>query len=149
TTPEGKLSSATLTLRNSDLEPVGERLEFRNQEWVELSEITEPSVGSGGNAAAVEAPVRPAEPSRPAAVAPGPSASISDELQVLSALHQIGADLGDPVEVKRSEGRVLVSGVGIPLERQKQIHSALAGMSNVAVQFADPSAAPVPAEPQA
>jgi hypothetical protein len=128
---------------------VEERLEFRNQDWVELTEITEPSGSSGGNVAAVEAPVRPAEPSRPAAVAPGPTASISDELQVLAALHRIGADLGDPVEVKISEGRVLVSGMGIPSERQKQIRSALAGMSNVAVQFADPSATPALAEPQA
>jgi hypothetical protein len=97
---EGDLSAATLLLRASDLAPVHERLEFRNQDWVELSEITEPSTSGGGNVA-VETPVRPAEPSRPAAFAPGPSASISDELRVLSALHEIGADLGDPIEVQR------------------------------------------------
>src|SRR5206468_2522183 len=88
----------------------------------------------------VEVPVRPSVPSGTAAFAPKPSASISDELQVLSALHQIGADLGDPIEVKRSDGRVLVGGVGVSADRQKQIHSMLDGLPNVSVNFANPAA---------
>jgi hypothetical protein len=68
-------------------------------------------------------------------------------LQVLSALHEIGADLGDPVEVTRSEGRVLVSGVGLPAQRQKQIRAALDGLPHVEIQFSEPATAPLPAEP--
>lgn len=89
--------------------------------------------------------MRLAVPSRPAATS-GP-ASISDELQVLAALHEIGADLGDPVEVKLSEGRVVVGGVGIPRERQEQIRGKLNALPKVTVQFSDPApGTSVPAE---
>jgi len=32
-------------------------------------------------------------------------ADIAEELQVVAALHQVGADLGDPVEIARTAGR--------------------------------------------
>jgi hypothetical protein len=140
----GDLAEATLTLRARDLRPVEERLEFRDREWIELTEIAEPATRSDSNAVAsnVEVPVRPAEPpSRLAAIHPGLAASISDELQVLSALHQIGADLGDPVEVKLSNGKVQVGGVGIPRQTQQRIHDKLDAMANVTVQFSEPAAA--------
>jgi hypothetical protein len=65
-------------------------------------------------------------------------------LQVLAALHEIGADLGDPVEVTRDGGRLLVSGVGIRPERQQQIHHALDGLPDVAVRFEEPAPAGTP-----
>lgn len=102
------------------------------------------SAGSG--AAPLEVPARPAVPSRPAAIDPGPTASISDELQVLRALHGIGADLGDPLHVSLSQGRVLVAGVGVAPERQRQIQTALDSLPGVAVEFSDPMAATVPAD---
>jgi hypothetical protein len=148
-TDSGDLASATLRLRAADLEPVDGRLEFRDRNWIELTELTElPNHDDGSPVATVgESPVRPAVPSRPAAITPGGSASISDELQVLAALHGIGADLGDPVEVKLSGGRVEVSGIGIAPERQRQIRSLLDSMPHVEVAFSDPGAAPTP--PQA
>src|SRR6185437_16185462 len=39
-TVDGAVSAASLTVRGSDLEPVEGRLDFRNQEWIEFSEIT-------------------------------------------------------------------------------------------------------------
>jgi anti-sigma factor RsiW len=110
---------------------------------IETHRITEPPDRGGATSAAhpVEAPARPAvSPSRPAANPPEATASISDELHVLSALHRIGADLGDPVEVTRSASGILVSGVGIAPERQKQIHSILDRMPHVAVKFTEPAA---------
>jgi hypothetical protein len=95
--------------------------------------------------------MRRAEPSRPAAVPSGNSASITEELRVLAALHNIGADLGDPVEVQLTDGRVLVSGVGVPPERQRQIEDKLNGIPGVAVQFSQPDlaqAAPVAGLPE-
>jgi hypothetical protein len=140
--PTGDVASATLTVRAADLDPVEGKLEFRDQDWIEFTELTEPTAVGDGTAVArnVEVPVRPSVPSGTAAFAPRASASISDELQVLSALHQIGADLGDPIEVKRSGGRVLVSGVGVPAQRQQQIHNMLDSLPNVSVYFANPAA---------
>ncbi len=51
-TPEGALASASMTLRAADLEPVEARLEFRDQEWVELSEASAEPSGDGGVPAA-------------------------------------------------------------------------------------------------
>ena len=146
---EGALADATLTLRTADLRPVGERFEFRDQEWVELTEIADPTTRGGefSDATNVEAPARPAEPpSRLAAITPGASAPISDELQVLSALHQIGADLGDPVEVALSGDQVVVSGVGIPPQRQKRIHEVLDVLPHVTVQLSEPAQTALPPE---
>ncbi len=135
----GPLAAASLMLRTADLLPVEGRFEFRNQDWVELTGFSEATATEGGTPATtrLEAPVRRAEPSRPAAVPSGGSASISEELRVLAALHAIGADLGDPVEVKLEDGKVLVSGVGIPAERQREIQATLRSIPGVDVQFAE------------
>ncbi|MEI9975958.1 MAG: hypothetical protein WDO73_30215 [Ignavibacteriota bacterium] len=131
---EGELESASLTLDTDDYAAVSERLEFRDSEWVELSEIAETSTESavGSGVVSVDAPVRAAEPpSRPAAFAPGSPASISDELRVLSALSGIEADLGDPVEVNLSGGKVVVRGEGVAPHRQELIRATLANHPNV------------------
>ena len=148
----GELESASLTLREVDLEPVEAHLEFRDHESVDVTELPDTSTPDGVPPAVttIEPPVRHAEPSRPAAPLSGAPAPVSEELQVVAALHEIGADLGDPLEIKVSGGRVLVSGVGIPAQRQRQIREALGRIPDVTVDFNEPAAAaepPQPAEP--
>ena len=46
-------------------------------------------------------------------------------MRVLAALNRVGADLGDPIEVSRAGGEILVSGVGIEPQRQQEIKDAL------------------------
>jgi anti-sigma factor RsiW len=147
---DGEVEAASITLDTGNYAAVSERLEFRDREWVELSEIAETSTGSAGGSgvAHVEAPLRAAEPpSRPAAFAPGPSASISDELQVLSALSRIGADLGDPVVVELTGGMVVVSGEGIAPKRQDEIRASVSNLPHVEVEFTQLNPAAVPAQP--
>ena len=141
--PEGELASVTLLLRVADLAPVESKFEFRDQNWIEFIQVMEPPFQPDGSPVATthEAPLRPVVPSRPAAVAPRLSASISDELQVVTLLHRIGADLGDPVEVNLTDGKVLVSGAGVSPERQRQVHELLDGAANVEVRFSQPEAA--------
>jgi len=148
TSEDGELASATITLSMEDYEPSEEYLEFRNHDWVELSEISEADVAGGSMGRHVDVPVRAAEPpSRPAALPPGSPASISDELQVLSAISSIGADLGESVEVALADGKVKVTGGDdITPQRQKQIRDALAGLSNVEVGFTP--AQPISVPPQ-
>jgi hypothetical protein len=138
---QGELAAASLLLRATDLHPVESRFEFRNQEWVDYREISDASTTNGGTPpdTRLEAPMRGVVPSRPT-VTSGSSASISEELRVLAALHEIGADLGDPVEVNRESDRVVVSGVGIAPERRKKIEQALSGIPHVAMEFRDPGA---------
>ena len=155
TTSDSELVSATLTLRTSDLEPLEGRFEFRDREWVEMTELvdqqTKPASTIAGAAGGMSRqPGMPPGPSLPPAAAPQPS-SFSEELEVAAALHRIGADLGEPIEISRADGQIVVSGTGIPSQRQQQIHSQLDRMPHVVVRFADPafpaSAPPVQSEP--
>jgi hypothetical protein len=137
----GELAEASLTLRAADLEPVAGRLQFRDDNSLEFTRVSEPPAPADGFAVASheEVPVRPSVPSRPAATSSRISASISDELEVLAALHKIGADLGDPVQVTLADGRVAVEGAGLAPDRQRQIHALLDAHPNVVVRFTEPA----------
>ncbi len=156
TTTEGsELLTATLKLRSSDLEPIEGRFEFRNRDWVEVKELvdqhtTPASTVAGTTGGVPRQPGRPPAPQNAPVETAGPS-SFSEELQVVSALHQLGADLGDPLEISREGRQVLVSGTGISPQRQQQIHGLLDRLPHVSVRFDDPafpaSAMPVQSEP--
>ena len=154
-TATGELAQATLTLRMLDLQPVHERFDFRDREWMEISELpdeaTPASEVTTGNPHA--APVQPqaAPVSEPALVR---QATVGEELQVFAVLHRLGADLGDPIEVTRERSQIVVAGIGIAQDRQEQIHKALAAVPNVVVRFSEPAVAvsedvhaPTPAAP--
>ena len=155
TTEDSELVSATLKLRTTDLEPLEGRFEFRNRDWVEMTELVDQQT----NPASAVAGTTGGMPRQPG-VPPGPidvpvetaeSPAFSEELQVVCALHQLGADLEDTVEISREGRQVLVSGTGIPPQRQQQIHGLLDRLPHVVVRFDDPafpaSAVPVQSEP--
>lgn len=135
----GEIAQATLTLRVLDLQPVHERFEFRNREWMEISELPDEAAP-----AFALAPALAALAGNPH-TAPGPAriteATVGEELQVFAALHRLGADLGDPIEVTRERSQIVVAGVGIAPERQEQIHKVLDAVPNVVVRFSEPAAA--------
>jgi hypothetical protein len=158
TTDASELVSATLKLRMTDFEPLEGRFEFRNREWVEMTELTdqpnEPaSTVAGATGGMSRQPGMP--PDRVESLAePVNPAGVAEELQVVAALHQVGADLGDPVEIARESGQILVSGTGIPPQHQKQIHEALDSIPGVVVRFTEPGGVPSgpgapPVEPEA
>jgi len=64
---------------------------------------------------------------------------------VLAALHRLGADLGDPIELTRAGGEILVTGTGIRLDRQEEIREQLRTMPRVTVRFSSEPAAESPA----
>jgi hypothetical protein len=155
TTEDSELVSATLKLRTTDLEPMEGRFEFRNRDWVEMTELVDQQT----NPASIVAGTTGGTPRQPG-VPPGrievpkeaaAPAAFSEELQVVAALHRLGADLGDPLEISREGGQVLVSGTGIPPQRQQQIRSQLDRLPHVVVRFDDPAfpagATPVQSEP--
>lgn len=146
TTNHGELLAATLTLRMTDFEPVQGRFEFRNQECVEMTELADlptlpASTVAGATGGMPRQPGVPPDRGEPSAGLNQP-AGVAEELQVVAALHQVGADLGDSVEIARDGGQVLVSGTGIPPQRQKQIRESLDSMPNVVVRFVEPGGVP-------
>jgi hypothetical protein len=62
---------------------------------------------------------------------PGPM----EELRVVEILHEIGADLGEPVEVVRERERIAVRGHGLTGQRREIIVAALAGLPFVKTEF--------------
>jgi hypothetical protein len=151
----GELMEASLKLRSPDLEPVEGRFEFRNREWVEISEIVDAAPPSNSIAATDGHPL-PNQPALPAGMSPdatpppiappAPVPTVGDELHVWAALHQAGADLGDPIEVSRTDAEILITGVGIPPQRQREIQDAIGSQSRVVVRFSDSAPATVRAE---
>jgi hypothetical protein len=144
------LRQASVILRKADLRPVEERLEFSNHDWVEITEVAgdespAPPAIANANARTASSPRLPAsEPPSSGVNAPVPSASAADELQVVAALHDVGADLGDPVEVYRSPSEIVVSGLGIAPARQQEIKNAIGSRPHVVVRFSDSPPAPSP-----
>ena len=146
TTDASELVSATLKLRMTDFEPLEGRFEFRNRDWVEMTELTDQptlpaSTVAGATGGMPRQPGMPPDRVEPSAEPMNP-AGVAEELQVVAALHQVGADLGDPVEITRESGQILVSGTGIPPQHQKQIHEALDSMPGVVVRFSEPGGVP-------
>lgn len=128
-TGSGELEEVALTLRASDLRPVHEVFRFRDGdpveisdagEWIEPPAAVEPGVALAKIEPSVDVP-----------------ATLADELRVVAALHGVGADLGEPVEIQRdsASGKLIVSGVDLRRERQEQIRAAVAGLESVEVRF--------------
>lgn len=142
----GDLAAASLTLRSTDLAPAEGRFEFRDGEWAEITELadfSEPPASEVAEATGGIATHPGMPPTAPPATAAARPADAGDELRAIAALHEVGADLGDPLEITLSGGRVLVSGNGLSPQRQRQIQEALASAPNVEVRFSD-HPAPVP-----
>ncbi|HLK18800.1 MAG TPA: hypothetical protein VKT81_07580 [Bryobacteraceae bacterium] len=148
-TESGDLLEADLQLSAADLQPIEGRFSFRNADWVEITAL--PDQAEPVAAATIPSlpeihATLPAEPKPSTEITPSSlTPAAGDELRVLTALHQLGADLGDPVELSRTEHEIIVSGVGIPPARRQEIETALNGLPNVVVRFANAPAATVPA----
>jgi hypothetical protein len=144
TTEEGELLTASLTLRATDFEAVKGRFEFRDGEWVEMTELVDQqtlpaSTVAGTTGGVPRQPGIPPVSSSNAAQQVAESSLFAEELQVFTALHQVGADLGDPIEVSREDRDVVVSGTGVSPQHQQQLHILLDRLPHVAVRFSDPS----------
>ena len=92
-----------------------------------------PPVGQASRPVAPPAPSAPAPPKAPAPRLASVSAGPEDELRVMAALDRIGADLGDPIEVARTSGQIVVTCIGLEAARMREVRSALAGLPRVAV----------------
>jgi len=133
TTATNAISNASLTL-GTDLHPVACTLQFGATDTVELSEVQD---------ADQPAPLHPASPAtepdgHPAIpVTPTIAAGPSEELRVIVALHRIGADLGEPIDVRREGGSLLVNVTGLAAQRQSEVKAALSGIPSVKLQFTE------------
>lgn len=149
-TEEGSLASAMLALDKSDLHAVASRFEFRGHDAVNIVELPEqsaaivsntlpilPAPGTGSPASPLQMP----EPAKPEAVL---NASASDELQVFLRLRRMGADLGEPVEIQRTDRQVIVRAAALDPSRQQELKNALADLPRVSVDVTEAPTSPTP-----
>ncbi len=117
-TTDGPLRTATLVL-DANLRPVRETLVFTGDQ-VEISEVAdEPPPSAAAAAPAIRTP------------APASQAAPGTELRVLAALRAIDADLGEPVQVVRDAGGVVVTATGLMPARERIVREAVAGIAGV------------------
>jgi hypothetical protein len=148
-TTSSELTQATLQLQMEDLRPVEGMLEFRGHEAVEISGVAD-TLAVTPVPTPAPTPVPPSATQRPEPiVAESPleivrPATPGEELQVFAVLRRLGADLGEPVEVRRDEDQIRVTGVGVDPVLGGRIHKELAGLPRVRVEFSDPLPEPLP-----
>jgi hypothetical protein len=141
------LVAATLTIRTWERQPAGNAPELRPQSPAHRKPQDAPSPPAG-TAARTDALVPSARTRAPERTPVVIEAGISDELRAVAALHQLGADLGDPVEVAREDGRVVVRGAGLSPVLERQIREAFVSLPNVELRFPEPSPGGDPLSPR-
>jgi hypothetical protein len=137
-TSDGILRVASLTLRADTLRPVDGRFHFENLEEVTIADVGEMSA---------EPPVHQLkEPATPQSPPVENRVSAEDELRVFTALDAIGADAGEPVnvEIDPSQRHIVVSGIGLLPDREREIRQALAALPNVTTRFNAAGQSPAP-----
>ncbi len=128
-TQAGILRSASLTLRADTYHATNAAFEFQDEEPVELAEQS------------LEAsPRAQPETQRTGADRPKMTETVAgpeDELRVFAMLSAIGVDAEEPIDVKLDPGHrhVLVTGMGMPPVRQREVERALAELPNTIVRF--------------
>lgn len=144
TTSQGALAEAALTLSRHDLQPLQSTLHFRSGGVVEITPTEEMLLA--------ETPLEPPSTVRQEATPQAtPACAPAQQLRALSALHRIEADLSEPIELQCESGRLLVTAIGLPSARQRQLLDALSSVPAVDLRFEEPrarSAAPAAAGPE-
>jgi hypothetical protein len=127
-TTASTLRSASLMLQADTYRATKADFEFHGEDPMELSEQTEPPKNGLQE-------VRTIPPATPKAVET--PATPEDELRVFAALDAMGAEAEEPIDVKldAEHNTVLVTGMGIPAARRKEIETAMAGLQHTVVRF--------------
>jgi hypothetical protein len=99
--------------------------------------LTQPALAAPNGGVPVPALRTPAEHAD--GVTPHSSAfKPNAEVQVVAALHRVGADLGEPIEITRDpQGQVVVTATSLDSGRRAQVQQALAAVSGVQLKFQD------------
>jgi hypothetical protein len=128
-TPTGVLRTAALILRADTLDPVKGAFHFEHQNDVTIDDAGEmPQLPRKLEAKKNHLVERPAVVKEV-----GPE----EELRVFAALNAIGADVGEPVtvDIDPSKQQILIAGLGLSANRERQIRQALAPIPNIAMRF--------------
>ena len=146
TVPDGEVSEESLTVRDTDFHPVARRVDFRDNETVEIAEVDftilpwsavdpnafEPLGGIEGPVAGTGdhkvAGSQPLLPSLRVPLAPTPEQLDETELTVRLILNQLAADTDEQIEIHRLPQAIEVDGLVETEERKRELASRLASV---------------------
>jgi hypothetical protein len=141
TAESGPIAEASFTVRADDFHPVAEDLRLRDNTQIEIAELSYDVVGLPSLSPDPFEPITPLEPLRlperaestpslsAAGIHPNAAQLAASMLDVQTALHRIGADLGEEISVQEGPGnRVLINGLVADDGRKQQVDTALAGI---------------------
>jgi hypothetical protein len=144
-TPSGAIAEASLTIREKDFHPLEESLLLRDDNRIEIAELSYEVVGIKTlgpdilGAASVSSPLQ-----MPLAALGStlPQTFSSDallamtEVQVRYALHDLGADIGEQIDLHPTpSGLVLVKGIVVDNTRKQQLIAALEGIPHTQIEI--------------
>ena len=124
----GPLAEVDLTLRDGDYHAIAETLRFEDEN-IEMSEVDFSVLAFESIDPAIFGPPSSPQPAalpvRPAVSAPSISDLVRAEAEARVALHILGADLGEPIDISSDGKEVLVSGLVDSSERKQDLLQAL------------------------
>ena len=146
TTSNGPISEVRLTVRIPDFHPIAENLRLQDTRHVEVDELAWEILPMEAIDPAIFAaqPIPSPELAHRAILAPPPSGPTDtelaeSELQARIAIHAVGADLGEQIELGRDtqsdQRSVLVQGIVSTPERKKSLLAVLHGIRHVELRL--------------
>jgi hypothetical protein len=130
------VKESSLSLRKTDFHPVSRQILLRDSGEIEISETNYDVLSwDAVNAASLFEPIPAPVPVRPSLDQPIPNLR-ETEIAARYALHRLGADLGEPIEVHPDvQGAVDVSGIVESPERKHELIASLKGIPHVNAQI--------------
>jgi hypothetical protein len=140
TTPlsKGAVLSESLTVRDTDFHPVDRTVDLRDSGTIEVAELDYDVLPWGTPSSSLFTDLAPPAVALTPAVSQPTVHALETELAVRYALHGIGADLGEPIDVKtatQDPGSVSVVGIVASTERKKDLLAVLQGIPHVTAQL--------------
>jgi hypothetical protein len=142
---DSQITKAELVVRTADWHPVEERLWVNDREY-EIAELDYRVLPlSEVNALLFAEPPTPVEPLRPVMIetaeslVPPPSDPEETEMAVRYGLHQLDADLGEPIEISRDRrGKVIIDASAVAPELQAKLQQQLEALPNTGLVLERP-----------
>jgi anti-sigma factor RsiW len=132
----GPIASESFTVRASDFHPVERRVEMRNDERIEIAELSYAVLGWSEVNEALFEPLQPGHPAAVAGVRPPPLPDVEQldlaELQARLVLSRLNADSTEDLQFSRTPASVQVKGIVASTQRRNELIAALKQVPHVA-----------------
>lgn len=137
TTDQGRIKQAQITVREDDFHPLEQHLRFKDEQQLEITEL---SFQITGEAQSQAAGLQTGSPAKRGAGPVLPPANLDEvELQLRYTLFTNQWDLGEDLSIGRASGRVILSGTVSSPEREKAMQATLSTLPNIQLSIDRPA----------